>query len=402
MDFKSIRYVLATAERGRVSEAAKDLGISQPSLSKYLQNLQDSMGIQFFSRVEGELTPTYAGERYLEAGRMMLDVAKDLEVLCPEKNPEQAGSPGKPKLTLDLRHLRYLVAVARERNISRASEKLYIAQSALSQSIIRMEERAGVPLFKRLQHGLSPTVRGEEIIRIAEKILKIKEDMDKYLGLIRNGYEDRILFGISHTFSESLLPKALSDFYQTCPNTEIIVHTETSSVLQQMLLNASLDAAVMVESGKRDPQLTYEILFYEQILLAISPENPVVKSAVLRDTDSFPFVDPALLHDQHFILSENNMRLRQSAEAFFAAEGIKPIVTVVTANIETANRLAAMGPGIAFLPASFVETTSTPPLPRYFGTSKSLEDWKVCIVLRNDRLHDPLIQNFTKIFKDSI
>jgi DNA-binding transcriptional LysR family regulator len=96
------------------------------------------------------------------------------------------------------------------------------------------------------------------------------------------------------------------------------------------------------------------------------------------------------------------MRLRDSAAVFFRAERIEYQTIIETASIETANRLAALGAGIAFLPASFVEMINTPPLPRYFRTSKSLADWKVCIALRNDRQNDPLIQHFVKVFEDSI
>jgi len=87
MDFKSLRYVVAVAEHGSVSAAAKSLGISQPSLSKYLQNISSSFGVILFERGENGLVPTYAGERYLAAARQMLGLAKELDNIVP--NAEQ-------------------------------------------------------------------------------------------------------------------------------------------------------------------------------------------------------------------------------------------------------------------------------------------------------------------------
>lgn len=87
MDFKSLRYVLAVAEKGGISAAARELGISQPSLSKYLQHLADSLKVQLFERGEGGLTPTYAGTRYIAAARKMLAVAEKLTNIAPR--PEE-------------------------------------------------------------------------------------------------------------------------------------------------------------------------------------------------------------------------------------------------------------------------------------------------------------------------
>jgi len=78
MDFKSLRYVLSAVEHPSLSEAARSLGISQPSLSKFLQNISSSLGVQLFERNEGRLRPTYAGERYISYARQILALASDL------------------------------------------------------------------------------------------------------------------------------------------------------------------------------------------------------------------------------------------------------------------------------------------------------------------------------------
>lgn len=78
MDFRSLRYVLAVAEKGGISTAAKELGISQPSLSRYLQHIHESVGLPLFERNGGEMTPTFAGERYLSAAQQMLRVIDEL------------------------------------------------------------------------------------------------------------------------------------------------------------------------------------------------------------------------------------------------------------------------------------------------------------------------------------
>jgi DNA-binding transcriptional LysR family regulator len=398
MDFKSFHYVMAMAEKGSVLGAAKELGLSQPSLSKYLKNLQDALDIQLFERKNGKLVPTHAGKRYLEIGKKILDAGKNL---FPQKvKPEKEQNYSINGSAIDLNHLYYITTVAQEKNISRAAEKLHIAQSALSQTIIRLEERLGTAIFNRLQYGVSLTLKGSHFVRVSEQMLDIKKELDNELRFITNGHEGKIQFGISHTFSDSLLPQALSDFHRDYPHVEIIVHTETSAVLKLMLLDSFLDAAIMVESGKKDPRLNYEILFYEQILLAVSSENPIVRQSIQKEKEEYSYLEPKLLYGQSFVLSENNMRLRQSAEAFFAAENIDPIVAVITANIDTAENLAAHNVGIAFIPASHITKNETPKNLKYFSTASTLSDWTISIVKKNKS--SPLLDSFLSVLKANI
>jgi DNA-binding transcriptional LysR family regulator len=77
-DFKSIRYIAKMAESGTVSGAARALGISQPSLTKYIQRLEGELGVELFYRDGGKLIPTYAGNRYLFSVRNLIPLLDDL------------------------------------------------------------------------------------------------------------------------------------------------------------------------------------------------------------------------------------------------------------------------------------------------------------------------------------
>lgn len=79
MDFKELQYVLSISKNNSISKAAKELYISQPSLSKYLQNLEKNLDIQLFDRVGNNFILTYAGERYIECAKEILRIKKDLD-----------------------------------------------------------------------------------------------------------------------------------------------------------------------------------------------------------------------------------------------------------------------------------------------------------------------------------
>lgn len=86
LDFKSLHYVLTVAESNSISIAAKRLGISQPSLSRYIQNLNESIGTPLFEHREGRLVPTYAGERYINSTKRILALVQDLKNISLDKN----------------------------------------------------------------------------------------------------------------------------------------------------------------------------------------------------------------------------------------------------------------------------------------------------------------------------
>ncbi len=302
---------------------------------------------------------------------------------------------------MDFTDLEYIVAVAEDRNLSRAAERLIVAQPTLSKTLARLEKAVGLPLFLRRRHGLELTGEGERFVETARKLLKAKRDLDDEMRTIAEGRAGRIRLGISHTFSRDLVPRVLPAYAKSHPHVEVIIHTETSSILERLLRDDVVDVAVMVER-ELDGSLFRETLFHEPLLLAVSGENPICRRArVIADGDH-PFLDPAHLRGQRFILSQERMRLRQSAEAFFRAEGITPETAVTTASTMTALHLASYGVGIAFLPLSFTLLNLEPPLPRFFATADTLEDWKVVIALRRKNRASPLLKSFIKTFKEAM
>jgi DNA-binding transcriptional LysR family regulator len=79
MDFKELQYILSIARNNSISKAAKELYISQPSLSKYLQNLERSLDIKLFDRVGNNFILTYAGERYIKCAKEILKIFSNSE-----------------------------------------------------------------------------------------------------------------------------------------------------------------------------------------------------------------------------------------------------------------------------------------------------------------------------------
>lgn len=302
---------------------------------------------------------------------------------------------------MDFKELGYLVGIAAEQSLSRAAEKLIVDQSTLSKALARLEEKAGCPLFTRNQHGLTLTEEGEHFLEVSRRLLKLKGELDDEMRAIAKGLAGRIHLGISYTFSKTLVPKVLPVFSRDNPGVEVFIHTETSADLAQMLVDGDIDVAVMADA-KKNKQLAQEVLFHEQILLAVSPDNPLSAKGKRLDGEDFLHVAPRLLVGERFILSQERMRLRETADAFFRAEGMVPEIAVTTASISTALHLASHNVGIAFIPLSYTLDPIDPPAPVFLSTDDTLADWKVSIAVSRKNRKSPLLNRFIKAFKDAM
>lgn len=91
MDFRDFSYVQAIAQYKTISKAAEALYISQPSLSKFLQKLEEQVGTPLFDRIEKQMYPTYAGEQFLKAGKEIFRIQKQLDLSLQQIRHETAG-----------------------------------------------------------------------------------------------------------------------------------------------------------------------------------------------------------------------------------------------------------------------------------------------------------------------
>ena len=102
MLLKELRYVLAIHTYGTMAKASQHLYISQPALSKYIQNLEDTLNVELFHRNNGRLTLTFAGEQYVSAATRMLEIFENLE---NELTDVQNAAKGRIRLGISTRAL---------------------------------------------------------------------------------------------------------------------------------------------------------------------------------------------------------------------------------------------------------------------------------------------------------
>jgi DNA-binding transcriptional LysR family regulator len=249
---------------------------------------------------------------------------------------------------LDLKELTYIITIADTGNISRAAEKLYMAQSSLSQALGVYERELGIPLFMRTSRGVRPTPSGEAFIAHARQILQqyhlaLNEAWD--IEALKGG---TVELGISSIRGTYLLPPVLQKFHQRHPNVNVIIHELNSVDLEDHILKGLLDIALVVEPQSR-VRATAEFLMREEVVLVTTQEHPVMKIAhPAQKPNGLMWVDLKDTMEFDYVLSPPDTVLGRIARREFRRFNLEPqgVNTQLTAAFAVA--LGKAGLGLAF------------------------------------------------------
>jgi DNA-binding transcriptional LysR family regulator len=145
---------------------------------------------------------------------------------------------------MELRHLRYFVAIAEEQSFTRAAERLWVAQPGLSTQIRRLEEELGVKLFERHARGVALTEAGAVFLERARAALAAAENCRATVSDLESGLIGAIRLGIATGMHWHLLPALLEDFGATRPDVELTVVESHGGTLLRDLRDGRLDALI--------------------------------------------------------------------------------------------------------------------------------------------------------------
>lgn len=267
---------------------------------------------------------------------------------------------------VNLKELVSITAAAEHGTISRAAEKLYISQPALSRLIANVESELGTDLFKRTSEGLIPTVAGETYLRHAARIIREYKDLEAEVSHLNGMQTGRLLIGITPHLGSFALPSLLSVYARLFPQIEVSVVETESAPLEDLLARGAIDAALMhapmVSEGIRCQKL-----IGERLLLAAPSGDETASHAKAQEGFDTPFLDLTLLKDRPFILTHPSQRTRQIAMRVLKNAGIDPpLIRYETKSIQTASRLASAGLGFTLVPHSYASLFSEGYRPVYF------------------------------------
>ena len=289
---------------------------------------------------------------------------------------------------MELHQLRYLVAVARTGNFSRAAEQCHVSQPSLSQQIAKLEAELGERLFSRLKRNAVLTSAGEALVQRATHILAEIDAAHRDVADAAEQVRGKVSIGVLPTIAPYLLPRVLALTARECPDMEVRIHEATTAQLLDSAAACEIDLAIL-SLPIDDPRFVREPLFDEELLLAVPPRHPLTRKRSVRLSD---------LEDQRFILMEEGHCLTDQAFRFCQRNDLHPQVAFRSAQLETIQALVASGLGISLIP-QLAARTKHPRQPVYLSLQKPRPTRTIGVLWRKEHHHSRAAREFLSLLR---
>lgn len=282
---------------------------------------------------------------------------------------------------MDFRQLRYMLTLAECRNMTRAAEKLYISQSALSHYVKNVEQELGTQLFDRSTTPMSLTYAGKCYMESARRILMEDERLTKELRDITHHMTGKLTVGTSRDRASYMIPRILPRFAQSYPGIRTEVFTASGKKLMDALRSGQVDMVLLPASWQEDAQgLCSEVIYTEELVLA-AKAGALPASARIAGENA---VRPAALDQMPFFVLFQEHAMRSFCDAFFKRNRIKPQIKMEFSSNISCLRMAATGMGVAIIPYLTTQLSNPGGEIELFSLGRSSETWDVHIFYRKD------------------
>jgi DNA-binding transcriptional LysR family regulator len=268
---------------------------------------------------------------------------------------------------MELRQLRYLVALADEQSFTRAAEREHIAQPALSQQIQKLEQELGLPLVERTTRRVSITDAGNLLVARARRVLTELESARQELDRVRGIQTGHVALGAMNTMGPVDITAVIAAFHELHPQVELTVRENNSDALAEMLRVDVVDLAFLSVTERVESHgLALQQILMEELVVVLPKNHPLAGREEIKMID--------LAHEE-FISYREGARLRELLIGAAHEAGFTPKILLESNQSRRIRRLVGRGLGVAILPRSHaigvgtndpisVERLVDPPLAR--------------------------------------
>ena len=229
---------------------------------------------------------------------------------------------------MDLKQLENIVVISEEQSLSRAAERLFISQPALSQQLTKLEAQLGTPLFYRGTRLLTLTPAGSIYVKGAREILAIRKKTYSDIENLATGHASSFSVGVSANRSSVVLSGIYPMLLKKHPTVSVQIVDHTFPILETMLLNEKLDLTfTLLSDGElvSGVPFSHASLTREPMHLALSRKHPLAP-LVMEANEKYVGIDIAQFQGTGFALSPKKGKLRTLADNVFASNNFYPTV----------------------------------------------------------------------------
>ena len=263
---------------------------------------------------------------------------------------------------MDTKLIEYIIAIAEEKSLSRAAERLYLSQPALSQRLKKLEDELGTPLFVRERDGLTLTDAGRIYINGGHSILQIKREALRKISSLTHSSKNFLRFACAASSALECIPAFRKDY----PEIELMVRRSNSLTAKEDLIMGHADLGVLLTSSLQHSVLEYIPLWTGELLLAVPDGHPNLLDEDIEKGDY------SAIQNDYFVLTHAPSFVRNAEDQALRNMQIQPNIICEIEDDVSRRYMLNKGLGNAFIPSRLPHPEDTfhtyslnPPLTFY-------------------------------------
>lgn len=242
-------------------------------------------------------------------------------------------------MRINLNQLRAFYLAAREKNLTKAAEALFVTQPAVTLQIQGLEESLGISLLKKRGKTFELTDAGTTLFSYAERIFEVVDEMEhvlKGLAMVAHG---SLTIGTTRSFARHLMPGLLSRYQETFPGVKVTLEVGNSQQISEGVLGFRYDLGII---ARLPLPSKLRVIPYsrEEFVLVMSPDHPLAK----REK-----VPCSALQEEPIIIREHGSGSRHAILSFLNSQGINPSVLIEAGSVEFIKEYVMKGRGVSIL-----------------------------------------------------
>lgn len=246
----------------------------------------------------------------------------------------------------------YFLAIAKHKNLTKAAQELYVSQPTLTKFLQKLEKNLGGKLFRKEGHTYNLTFLGQRYLAYAQKITTLNQDWEKELQDMRSSFKGELNIAFPPMRSMCIIPQILPEFHKLHPHVHINFYEQGHNIQDSILNDGKLDFAIFSD-WKPHPNLSYEHLIDEEIVLILPKCHELLRHAKPKNGFRYPWIDLKFLEDTPFILHFPDQNTGRSSEQLFQQYRIKPPIPFRTRSSQLCIQLTAQNLGVCLAPETY-------------------------------------------------
>lgn len=292
---------------------------------------------------------------------------------------------------MNLRDLKYLVAVAEHRHFGRAADACFVSQPTLSTQLKKLEEELGVTLIERTNRQVLLTAVGERVVNQAQRVLREANQLNHIAEEYTDPFGGEFRLGVIPTVAPYLLPKILGPIRKSLPSLKTQLTEGQTAVISRLLREGDLDAVILALPIEEE-NVVERKLYTEPFYMAVSRAHALAKKKKVTVAD---------LDDEQVLLLEDGHCLRDQALEVCNSHNAVENTNFRATSLETLRQMVVADVGITLMPELAVPAKPSAGI-RYIPFRGEIPHRDIGLCWRKSSPREPLLEKLSEVLTEAL